>query len=63
MYACINLGSFAAGFITPAISKAVFGEGILSDWHLCIFGLIVCAILMLLCCGIVKKQNGAKATT
>ena len=35
MYACINLGSFAAGFITPVISRAIFGESILADWNLC----------------------------
>ena len=62
MYACINLGSFAAGFITPVISKAIFGEGILADWNLCIFGLAISAVLMLICCGAVNKQVKAKST-
>ena len=62
MYACINLGSFAAGFITPVISKAIFGEGILADWNLCIFGLAISTVLMLVCCGAVNKQVKAKST-
>ena len=62
MYACINLGSFAAGFITPVISKAIFGEGILADWNLCIFGLAISTGLMLICCGAVNKQVKAKST-
>ena len=62
MYACINLGSFAAGFITPVISKAIFGEGILADWNLCIFGLAISTVLMLICCGAVNKQVKAKST-
>ena len=61
MYACINLGSFAAGFITPVISRAIFGESILADWNLCIFGLAISAVLMLICCGVVHKQIVAKA--
>lgn len=61
MYACINLGSFAAGFVTPAIAGAIFGgSGILADWTLAIFGLGISAVLMLVCCGVVSKQVKAK---
>ncbi len=62
MYAFINFGSFAAGFITPLLSKAVFGESLTADWKLCIPGLIVCAVAMFFGCVLVQRKLAKDAS-
>lgn len=61
MYACINLGSFLAGLLTPALANAIFGANLKADWMLCMPGLAVCAVLMMVLCAIAHKQPRAKA--
>ncbi len=57
MYAFINLGSFLAGIVTPAVSGAIFGANVKSDWMLSIPGLAVCAVVMLALCVVQHKKT------
>lgn len=62
MYAFINLGSWLAAYIVPAISHVLFPNALKGDWNVAIVGLILCAVVDLILCGMVKKKSADTAT-
>jgi MFS family permease len=61
MYAFINLGSWLAAYIVPAIANVFFPDALKGDWRIAIVGLALCAIVDLILCSAVKKNSNAQA--